>query len=110
MLGDKLSQFKVNIAYFLNDQSIQEGEVWRELMRIEADGERLRGIMRKIFSKEDQVSSTRSIGNQLSVHIQTVQAYPVSKDMLKWKESLFTWLCKLLELAQDLVKVSKNYP
>ena len=79
-------------------------------MRIEADGERLRGIMRKIASKEDQGSSTRSIRNQLSVHIQSVQAYHVSKDMNKWKESLFTWLCKLLELAQDLVKVSKKLP
>ena len=79
-------------------------------MKIEADGERMRGIMKKIAAKEDKVSSTRSIENQLSVHIKSVQAYHVSDDMIKWKMSLFTWLCKLLELAQNLLKVSKKLP
>ena len=109
-IGKQYSQFKVNITYILNYQYIQEEEVWREYMKIEADGERIRGIMKKIASKEDQISSTRSIVNHLSVHIKSVQAYHVSDKMKKWKLSLFTWLCKLLELAQDLVKVSKKLP
>ena len=75
-------------------------EAWRDFSQIEEYGESLRGVL---SSKENQVNN-KNIESELLKLMNRLDAYSFSysDEMRMWKEGLFSWLHKLLELAQKV--------